>query len=137
MPRDPRKLRVFNLADSLVPDVYRATADFPDDERFGIVRQIRRAAVSVPTNIVEGCARRTTTDYLNLLNIATGSAYELNYLFGLSVRLHMVSEKVAAGLLDRCGHVAASLTALVDALEPEARAETGRKPRPVRPNKAD
>ena len=120
MPRDPRKLRVFTLADSLVPDVYRITADFPDDERFGIVRQIRRAAISVPTNIVEGCARRTTTDYLGFLNIATGSAYELNYLLGLSVRLNMVSHKLAAGLLDRCGHVAASLTARLDELEPEA-----------------
>jgi four helix bundle protein len=117
MARDPRKLRVFSLADALVPDIYLITQNFPATERYGLVAQMRRAAVSVPTNIVEGCARRTPRDYVNFLNIANGSAHELSYLLLLSQRLGFVPSANCAPLFDRAEHVAASLTALIDALE--------------------
>ena len=117
MPRDPRKLRVFGLADKLVLSIYEMTKCFPDEEKFGLVSQMRRAAVSIPANIAEGCGRRTTTDYLRFLTIATGSAYELGYLCGLSGRLEFTRAATAASLEDRCQHVAASLIALVESLE--------------------
>lgn len=117
MPRDPRKLRVFIQADDLVPDIYVFTRAFPDEEKFGLVSQMRRSSVSIAANIVEGCGRRTTGDYLRFLAIATGSAYDLGYLCGLSGRLGMAGRQQAQLLQRRCGEIAAGLTALIESLE--------------------
>ena len=87
MSRDHRKLNVFALADELILSVYAETATFPAEERYGLCSQIRRAAISVPVNIVEGCARRSTKEYLQFLNVATGSTAETLYLLQLSNRL--------------------------------------------------
>src|SRR5262245_49192969 len=92
MSRDPRKLRVFGMADSLVLDVYRSSTTFPVAERFGLQQQLRRAAVSAAANIVEGCARKTTAEYVNFLNIATGSAAEARYLIEVASRLGFLAE---------------------------------------------
>jgi four helix bundle protein len=85
--RDHRKLRVFQDAHALVLHVYEQTRGFPRDEWFGVRQQIRRAAVSVPANIVEGCARRGSKEYCYFLNVALGSACELAYLISLSSEL--------------------------------------------------
>ena len=85
--RDHTKLRAFELADEVALRVYEMTRDFPKDEIYGITSQLRRAAVSVPSNIVEGCARNTETEYLRFLEIAFGSLRELHYQIGLSRRL--------------------------------------------------
>jgi four helix bundle protein len=84
--RDHTKLRVFELADEVAVLVYQATAGFPKEELFGLTSQIRRAAVSVPSNIVEGCARESEADYLRFLTIAFGSLRELHYQLNLSER---------------------------------------------------
>jgi four helix bundle protein len=85
--RDHRKLRAFELADQLALAVYQTTKTFPKDEIFGMTAQMRRAAVSVPSNIVEGCARNSNADFLRFLDIAFGSGRELEYQLSLATRL--------------------------------------------------
>ena len=85
--RDHTKLRAFELADEVALLVYRVTARFPREELYGLTAQMRRAAISVPSNIVEGYARDIQADYLRFLYIAFGSLRELHYQISLSKRL--------------------------------------------------
>lgn len=85
--RDHTKLRAFELADKTAVEVYCLTRDFPKEEMYGLTSQMRRAAVSVPSNIVEGCARGSEPDFLRFLDIAFGSMRELRYQASLAKRL--------------------------------------------------
>ena len=91
--RDHTKLRAFELADEVALLVYRITARFPKNEIYGLTSQMRRAAVSIPSNIVEGCARESQADYLRFLNVAFGSLRELHYQLSLSNRLGFLDNK--------------------------------------------
>lgn len=85
--RDHRKLRAFELADAMALAIYKSTAKFPKTEQFELVSQMRRAAVSIACNIVEGCARPTQADFLRFLDISYGSCRELEYQISLAHRL--------------------------------------------------
>jgi four helix bundle protein len=90
--RDHTKLRAFGIADNVVMEVYRVTRGFPKEELFGLTSQVRRAAMSVASNIVEGCARSSEADYLRFLDMSYGSAKELEYQLSVADRLGYSSE---------------------------------------------
>ncbi len=85
-----KKLKVYQRAHALVLCAYQATRSFPKDELFGLVSQMRRCAVSVPANIVEGYGRRTDKDKLQFLYIARGSLNELEYFIDLALELSYI-----------------------------------------------
>lgn len=77
--QDFRELRVWDKAHRLILAVYKATKDFPNDERFGLTSQMRRAVSSIGANIAEGCGRETRPDFIRFLQNAAGSASESEY----------------------------------------------------------
>jgi four helix bundle protein len=85
--RDHNQLRAFQLADELTMLIYKLTRGFPKDEVYGLTSQMRRAAVSVTSNIVEGCARESKIEYHRFLDIAFGSLRELHYQHSIANRL--------------------------------------------------
>ena len=90
--RDHSKLRAFELADKMALLIYERTRSFPKEEMFGLSSQMRRAAVSVPSNIVEGCARESQAEYVRFLEIAYGSLRELHYQYSLADWLGYLKE---------------------------------------------
>jgi four helix bundle protein len=111
--RDHRKLRAFKLADHLVVQVYKATQCLPPSERYGLMSQLRRAAVSIPTNIVEGAVRHSDRHYVRFLEIALGSACEVRYLLALCERLEFLGSHECEQLRARYSEVIENLAALI------------------------
>jgi len=104
---------------SLVESIYRITRRFPEEERFGLTSQLRRAAVSVPSNIAEGAARRSTLEYLRFLSMARGSLSELDTQLQIAQRLnYCVQEDETRHLTDR---TFARLNALIRSLDNDSR----------------
>lgn len=114
MRRNHRNLRVWQSAVDLVDDIYRVTAKFPKEELYGLSSQMRRAAVSVPSNIVEGCARAGTKELIHFLNIA-GSLSELDTQLEIAKRQGYLAD--AESLVSRIDGVFAMLVALIASLK--------------------
>ena len=111
--RDNRNLDAFGLADDLVIEVYKRTADFPETERFGLTSQMRRGAVSVAANIVEGCARPSEKDFIRFLKISFASVRELGYLIDLSTRLGYLDPEQSKDAAELQSRTAAALAGLI------------------------
>ena len=111
-----RDLRVWNTAIALVLEVYRVTASFPQTERFGLTSQLRRAAVSVPSNIAEGHSRSTRGEYKNSLSIARGSVAEIEVQLTLAKELGYVQSPVLVQALGYCESISRMITNLKRAL---------------------
>ena len=118
--RDYTKIETWRLADDLTVMIYESTKTFPREELYGLTCQLRRAASSVPSNIVEGSARETQRDYLRFLHIARGSLAEAQYFIHLAARLGFLTRKVALELHQQTKHAFACLHGLIQAVEREA-----------------
>ena len=114
--RDHRNLKAFQLADSLVIEVYKATQGFPRQEQFGLTSQMRRAAVSVAANIVEGSAREGMREYRHFLNIAFGSLREIGYFIDLAQRLDYLPSNSPGRLGELQTEAAKTLSGLIRSL---------------------
>jgi four helix bundle protein len=102
---------------SLAEACYRTTAGFPEEERYGLSSQVRRAAVSIPANIAEGYGRESTASYIQFLRIAQGSQKELETLLQLCQRIGILKESDAGKLFEECERVSKMLRNLVRALQ--------------------
>lgn len=115
MIKSYRDLTAWQKAHKLVLDIYRVTKSFPDDEKFGLVSQIRRAAVSVPANIVEGFRRRTKGDKIHFYNYAQSSLDEVDYEMFLAEELGY--HKDYGQLSKNIEEAARLLTGLISSIE--------------------
>ncbi len=89
--KDFKKQVIWQRSHLLTLDIYKATRTFPKEEMYGLTSQIRRAAASIPTNIAEGCGRRTNAELANFFNIASGSASEVEYELLLAKELQYIT----------------------------------------------
>ncbi|WP_242517591.1 four helix bundle protein [Leptolyngbya iicbica] len=112
-----RDLEVWRQGMALAEGCYRLTKTFPKEEVYGMVAQIRRAAVSVPANIAEGYGREYRNDYIRFLRIAQGSLKELETHLLLALRVELITTKTSQPILAQCESTGKLLRALLRALQ--------------------
>jgi len=110
------ELVVWQRAMDLVTAIYKTTSSFPVDERFGLTSQVRRAAVSIPSNIAEGQGRKSTGAYINHLSIAYGSLMELETQIQIALRLNFVEAEETTTLLAQTNEIGKMLSGLKNSL---------------------
>ncbi len=111
-----RGLKVWGKAHRVTLDVYRATADFPRKEIYGLTSQVRRSVVSIATNIAEGCGRQSDADFARFLQMAMGSASEIEYQVLLARELQYLDETAYRALADDIQEVKRILSAFLKKL---------------------
>ena len=117
MLKNYKELNVWQKAYKLCLTLYRITAEFPAEEKYGLTSQIRRSAVSVPSNIAEGYGRRTTTDYIRMLYISYGSVCELETQILLAGDLGFIEKGELAAVNNNIAEIERMLKALIKSLE--------------------
>jgi len=114
-----RDLLVWQKAVGMVTEVYRITQSFPKEEMFGLTRQVRRSAVSVPSNIAEGQGRLSRKDFRHFLGQARGSLLEMETQLLIASNLGYISEQQLAEIFDTSGSVSRMLHRLVESVSDE------------------
>lgn len=109
-------LNVYQNSMNLVEKLYKFTVNFPLEEKYGIISQLRRAAVSVPTNIAEGAGRNSKKDFARFLRISLGSLAEIETLLEISCRLELCSK--ATDMQEEIIHIRRMLLKLIKSLNP-------------------
>ena len=115
--RNYRNLGAWQRADDLTVQIYQVTRDFPAEERYGIVSQLRRASYSVPANIAEGAGRESNPDYLRFLSMAQGSLSETEYFLHLSNRLGYLKESEWNQITEQVNRTFAALIGLIKSVQ--------------------
>ena len=115
-----RDLRIWQEAMNLTEEIYRVTIDFPKHELYGLTSQMRRAAVSVPSNIAEGKGHRSDPEFVRFLFHARGSLLELQTQLLIAKRLQYLSEEKAEDLVRRSDGIGRGLNALINRFRPTA-----------------
>lgn len=113
-------LRIWQESMDLTVEIYQATSSFPKHETYGLVSQMRRAAVSVPSNIAEGKGHRSDPEFVRFLFHARGSLLELQTQLLIARRLHYLSEEKADELSRSGDGIARGLNALINKFHPKA-----------------
>ena len=114
-----KRLQCWQNSFALVKDLYFLTESFPGSEKFGLISQIRRAAVSVPVNIAEGAARKSTKEFIWFLHIALGSMTELDTLILLSKELGFIDSKSCNDSILKLDTIGKQLYGLIRKLKTE------------------
>ena len=114
--RDFRKYTVWNFAMELATDIYGYTANFPKEEKYGLAGQIQRAAVSISSNIAEGASRKSEVEFIHFLEIALGSAFELETQLIIANRVGYISDDDITRLLDRLHSIQKGVNHLVSVI---------------------
>jgi four helix bundle protein len=112
-----KKLDVWNMAIDLTVEIYRLSDNFPKNEIYGLTSQMRRAAVSIPSNIAEGAARQTKKEFINYLHTAQGSLSELDTQLLIARKLGYFSEGVHIEIEEKVETISKMLTGLIKALK--------------------
>jgi len=120
-PQSYKDLNVWQKGIELAKLIYTLTARFPTEERFGLVSQMRRAAVSIPSNIAEGQARHTTGEFIQFISHAEGSVAELNTQLILAIELGFLASETAAPAAELMEHLRRMLNGLRRKLANSAR----------------
>lgn len=115
--KDFRSLKVWVKAHSLTLKIYKVTEKFPREELYGLTSQIRRATVSIPTNIAEGCVRSSDADFSRFLYIALGSTSELEYLMMLAMDLNFIKSELYIELNNEINEIKKMLIAMIQKLK--------------------
>ena len=100
-----KELKIWNKAMELTVEIYKATDKFPKEETYGLTSQIRRAAVSIPSNISEGAGRNSKNEFKHFLSIANGSSYELQSQLVISNRLNFLTDEATEILLTKIDEI--------------------------------
>lgn len=114
---DYKKLKVWNYAHNYAIEIYMLTKNFPDEEKYGMVSQLRRSSVSIPTNIVEGCGQIDNGNLVRFLGIAKGSAFESEYQLLLSKDLGFISQEQYNIMNEKVKYIIRMLNKLISSLK--------------------
>jgi len=115
-----KELKVWQLSRQLVKEIYVLTSNFPTEEKFGLISQLRRCSVSIPTNIAEGSGRKTDKDFTQFLNISLGSAYELETLLILAFDVNFISSEQLETLSNKISEIQKMTFGLIKTLRQES-----------------